>query len=206
MKIWNRTLSCCTYYPSPTICSDPSIVGGVGIYSPDFQKDRGGNTVHHSPESIVSSLCISSLAKNVTISHQNVQRQGQQFYWGLASAHENIIIATLGSKGMMIPLGTETRPPVALRYNHIVFHQAFRGRKHEGCGDDWLTKYEYAAANFAECCEWDGWLGATEAFSLDDDDVEQIDPANGGLYNLPIGVWGGLNFGSREQRANLQEG
>jgi hypothetical protein len=51
-----------------------------------------------------------------------------------------------------------------------------------------LSKYEYAAANFAETCAWGGWLRADETFSLDYEDVEIITPANGGLHNFPIGV------------------
>jgi hypothetical protein len=51
-----------------------------------------------------------------------------------------------------------------------------------------LSKYEYAAANFAETCAWGGWLRAGETFSLDDKDVEIITPTNGGLHNFPIGV------------------
>jgi hypothetical protein len=77
---------------------------------------------------------------------------------------------------------------MALRHSRNAFHQSFRGIQYEGCGDDWLTKYEYTAANFAECCAWDGWLRATEAFSWDCDDVEAIYPANGSLHNLSIGV------------------
>jgi hypothetical protein len=52
-----------------------------------------------------------------------------------------------------------------------------------------LSKYEYAAANFSETCAWGGsWLRAAETFSLDDEDVEIITPANGALHNLPIVV------------------
>jgi hypothetical protein len=51
-----------------------------------------------------------------------------------------------------------------------------------------LSNYEYAAANFAETFAWRGWLRAAETFSLDDEDVEIITPANGALHNLPIGV------------------
>jgi hypothetical protein len=98
------------------------------------------------------------------------------------------VIATLDNKGMRMRLGTENRPPVALRYIHVAFNQEFRGRKYDGCGDDWLSKYEYAAANFAETCFWGGWLRAAETFSLDDEDVEIITPANEGLHNVPIGV------------------
>jgi hypothetical protein len=64
------------------------------------------------------------------------------------------VIATLGNKGTMRRLGTEIRPPVALRYIHVAFNQKFRGRQYDGCGIDWLSKYEYAAANFAETCAW----------------------------------------------------
>jgi hypothetical protein len=98
------------------------------------------------------------------------------------------VIATLGNKGMMRRLGTESRPPVALRYSHVAFNQEFRGRKYDGCGNDWLSKYEYAAAYFAETCAWGGWLRTAETFSLDDEDVEIITPANGALHNLPIGL------------------
>jgi hypothetical protein len=79
-------------------------------------------------------------------------------------------------------------PPVALRYSHVAFNQEFRGRQYDGCGNDWLSKYEYAAANFAETCAWGGWIRAAETFSLDDEDVEIITPANRALHNLPIGV------------------
>jgi hypothetical protein len=51
-----------------------------------------------------------------------------------------------------------------------------------------LSKYEYAAANFAETCAWGSWIRAAETFSLDDEDVEITTPANGALHNLPIGV------------------
>jgi hypothetical protein len=98
------------------------------------------------------------------------------------------VIVTLVNKGMRRHLETESRPPVALRYSHVDFNQEFRGRQYDGCGEDWLSKYEYAAANFAETCAWGGWLRAAENFSLDDEDVEIITPANGGLHNFPIGV------------------
>jgi hypothetical protein len=49
------------------------------------------------------------------------------------------VIATLGNKGMRRRLGTESRPPVALRYSNVAFNQVFRGRKYDGCGDDWLS-------------------------------------------------------------------
>jgi hypothetical protein len=98
------------------------------------------------------------------------------------------VITTLDIKGMMRRLGTEIRPPVALRYIHVAFNQGFRGRQYDGCGNDWLSKYEYAAANFSETCAWGGWLRAAETFSLDDEDVEIITPANGALHSLPIGV------------------
>jgi hypothetical protein len=51
-----------------------------------------------------------------------------------------------------------------------------------------LSKYEYARAIFSETCAWGSWLAAAETFSLDDEDVEIITPANGALHNLPIGV------------------
>jgi hypothetical protein len=89
------------------------------------------------------------------------------------------VIATLGSKCMMRGLGTESRPPVALRYSHVGFNQDFRGRQYDGCGDDWLSKYEYAAPTFAETCAMGGWLRVAETFSLDDEDVEIITPSNG---------------------------
>jgi hypothetical protein len=51
-----------------------------------------------------------------------------------------------------------------------------------------LSKYEYAAAKFSETCAWGGWLRAAETFSLNDEDMEIITPANGALHDLPIGV------------------
>jgi hypothetical protein len=78
------------------------------------------------------------------------------------------VIATLGNKGMMRHLGAESRPLVALGYSHVAFNQEFRGRQYDACGNDWLSKYEYAAANFSETCAWGGWLRVAETFSLDD--------------------------------------
>jgi hypothetical protein len=47
-------------------------------------------------------------------------------------------------------------PPVALRYSHVAFNQEFRGGgQFDGCGEDWLSKYEYAAATFVETCAWE---------------------------------------------------
>jgi hypothetical protein len=68
------------------------------------------------------------------------------------------VIATLGNKGMRRRLGTEKRHAVALRYIHADFNQDFRVRQYDGCGDNRLSKYEYAADNFAETCVWGGWL------------------------------------------------
>jgi hypothetical protein len=98
------------------------------------------------------------------------------------------VIATLSNKCMRRRMGTESRPPVALRYSHVAFNQEFRGRKYDGCGNDWFSKYKYAAANFAETCAWVSWLRAAETFSLDDEDVDIITLANGAIHNLPIGV------------------
>jgi hypothetical protein len=98
------------------------------------------------------------------------------------------VIATLGNNGTRRRLGTESRPPVSLRYIHVDFNQDFRRRQYDGCGDDWLSKYEYAAATFAETCALGGWLKEADTFSLDDEDMEIITPANGGLHNFPIGV------------------
>jgi hypothetical protein len=44
------------------------------------------------------------------------------------------VIATLGNKGTRRHLGTESRPPVALRYSHIAFNQDSRGRQYDGYG------------------------------------------------------------------------
>jgi hypothetical protein len=61
-------------------------------------------------------------------------------------------------------LGTESSPPVTLRYSHVAFNQEFRGGHYTGYGDDWLSKYEYASTNFAETCAWGGWLRAADNF------------------------------------------
>jgi hypothetical protein len=66
------------------------------------------------------------------------------------------VIVTLGHKGMRRRLGTESRPPVFLVYIHVAFNQEFRGRQYDVCGDDWLSKYGYAVANFSETCAGGG--------------------------------------------------
>jgi hypothetical protein len=98
------------------------------------------------------------------------------------------VIATLVNKRMIRCLGSASRHPVALRYSQLAFNQELRGRQYDRCGDDWLSKYGYAVANSAEICAWGGWLIAAETLSVDDEDVEIITPANGGLHNFPIGV------------------
>jgi hypothetical protein len=102
------------------------------------------------------------------------------------------VISTLSNKGMRRRLGNESRPPYALRHSHFAFNQEFRGQKYDGCGNDWLSKYEYAAEFFSETCAWGGWLRAAETFSLDDEDVKIITPSNRALHNLPIGVGAAL--------------
>jgi hypothetical protein len=53
------------------------------------------------------------------------------------------------------------------------------------------------------------WIRAAETFSLDDEDVEIITPANEALHNLPIGVGGVLltlgpeNKGQRSKRVDV---
>jgi hypothetical protein len=91
------------------------------------------------------------------------------------------VIATLGNKCMRRRLGTEIRPPVALRYSHVTFNHEFV-RRYTVCEVDWLSKYECEAATFDETCVWGGWI---ETFSLDED-VEIITPANGGLHNFQL--------------------
>jgi hypothetical protein len=88
-------------------------------------------------------------------------------------------IATLDNKDTRRRMGTESRPLVALRYSHVAFNREFRGSQYGVCGDDWLSKYEYEAYKFSETCAWGGWLRAAEIFSLDDEGVEIITPANG---------------------------
>jgi hypothetical protein len=73
-------------------------------------------------------------------------------------------VATLGNKGMKRRLGTESILPVALRYSHMAFNQEFRGMQYAGRGYDWLNKYEYASATFAETCAWGGCLRAADFF------------------------------------------
>jgi hypothetical protein len=40
------------------------------------------------------------------------------------------VITTLGNKCMRSRLGTESRPPLFLRYSHVAFNQEFRGRQY----------------------------------------------------------------------------
>jgi hypothetical protein len=46
------------------------------------------------------------------------------------------VIDTLGNKGMMRRMGTDSRPPFALRYIHVAFNKEFRGRQYDECGED----------------------------------------------------------------------
>jgi hypothetical protein len=46
------------------------------------------------------------------------------------------VIATLSNTCMIRRLGTESRPPVAIRHSHVTLNQEFRGKYYDGCGDD----------------------------------------------------------------------
>jgi hypothetical protein len=127
-------------------------MGRIGVHSPDIPEDGGGITYN----SARSFQAVASSEKMLQfLSHMYRDRANNVIGASHLSPTDSVI-ATLGNKGMIRRLGTENRPPVALRYSHVAFSQEFRGMHYDGCGDDWLSKYEYAAANFAETGAWGG--------------------------------------------------
>jgi hypothetical protein len=142
-------------------------MGGIGVYSPDVPED--GGVKYNTVRSIQSAASAYHLWEKMLQFPTHMFRDRDNNVIGashLSPADSDI--ANLGNKCMISFVCTDSRPPVALRYSHVAFNQEFRGMQYDGCGDDWLSKYEYAAANFAETCAWGGCLSTAETFSLDD--------------------------------------
>jgi hypothetical protein len=93
---------------------------------------------------------------------------------------------TLG--GMSRRLGTESRPPTALRAEHIRWNLAHRHRLIAHPATPASMRYDLCLANLADLVFWLGWLRASEAFSLRWCDVTIIEPAAAVSTGLPPNI------------------
>jgi hypothetical protein len=102
---------------------------------------------------------------------------------GVSSTDDLLVSMTLG--GMSRRLGTESRPPTAIRAQHVLWNLNHRTHliNHPHTSDN--LRYDLRLANLAELFFWLGWLRASEGFALRWCDVEYIAPAQAESKALP---------------------
>jgi hypothetical protein len=95
------------------------------------------------------------------------------------------LLVSMTTAGMSRRLGTETRPPTAIRGEHVAWNIQHRRRviHHPDTPAD--IRYDLLLANLAELFFWLGWLRASEAFSLRWCDIESILPVDAQSRGLP---------------------
>jgi hypothetical protein len=96
---------------------------GVLEYSPDIPED-GGGVNYNTARSLQSAASSYHLWEKMLqfLSHMYRDRYNNVSGASHLSPMDSFI-TTLGNKGMIRCLGTEIRPPVALRYSHVAFNQ-----------------------------------------------------------------------------------
>jgi hypothetical protein len=105
---------------------------------------------------------------------------------GVASTDDLLASMTLG--GMSRRLGTESRPPTAIRSTHVCWNLAHRARLLRHPDTPVPLHYDLLLANLAELFFWLGWLRASEGFSLRWCDIDYITPAQAESRALPPGT------------------
>jgi hypothetical protein len=95
------------------------------------------------------------------------------------------LLTSMTLSGMSRRLGTESRPPTAIRFEHVVWNLAHRTRLIQNPDTPTDLCYDLCLANLAELLFWLGWLRANEYFSLCWCDVEHILPAQAAGRGLP---------------------
>jgi hypothetical protein len=102
---------------------------------------------------------------------------------GVASTDDLLTRMTLA--GMSRRLGTESRPPTAIRAEHVRWNLDYRTRLLSHPSTPLEYQYDLLLANLAELFFWLGWLRASEGFSLRWCDLEYISPAQAASHALP---------------------
>jgi hypothetical protein len=102
---------------------------------------------------------------------------------GVASTDDLLVSMTLG--GMSRRLGTESRPPTAIRAEHVRWNLAHRTQLILHPATPAELAYDLELANLAELFFWLGWLRASECFALRWCDIEAVTPAAAESRGLP---------------------
>jgi hypothetical protein len=95
------------------------------------------------------------------------------------------LLVSMTTSGMSRRLGTESRPPTAIRAEHVQWNIAHRLRLIQHPDTPVELRFDLRLANLAELFFWLGWLRASETFSLRWCDVEHIPPAEAYSRGLP---------------------
>jgi hypothetical protein len=93
---------------------------------------------------------------------------------------------TLG--GMSRRLGTESRPPTAIRAEHVRWNLRHRQRLISHPLTSAALRHDLQLANLAELIFWLGWLRASEAFALRWCDIDHVLPASSASRGLPPNI------------------
>lgn len=101
---------------------------------------------------------------------------------GLAATDD--LVTHLTTQGMMRRLGTEAKPPLAIRADHVHYNIAARSRAYQAATDP-TTRHRLALANFCELTFWLGWFRSSEVFTLRWCDIEYIDHGQAPTFGLP---------------------
>jgi hypothetical protein len=105
---------------------------------------------------------------------------------GVGPADDLLVSMTLG--GMSRRLGTESRPPMAIRAQHVRWNIDHRTRLLADPDTHPALRHDLCLANLAELVFWLGWLRASEAFTLRWCDIEAISPAASASRGLPPNI------------------
>jgi hypothetical protein len=104
----------------------------------------------------------------------------------VASTDNLLVRMTLG--GMSRRLGTESRPPTAIRAEHVWWNLRHRHNLIAHPLTSAALKHDLRLANLAELVFWLGWLRASEAFALRWGNIDHFLPALSASRGLPPSV------------------
>jgi hypothetical protein len=120
-EIWYQPLPQSPDNPASPAGHHSFALGCFIVYSPDVPKDGRRDQIQHSQKHPASY----HLWENKMLQlpgHMDRERDNNIIGASHLSPSDSVI-ATFGNKGMRRHLGTESRPPAALRYSHVAFNQ-----------------------------------------------------------------------------------
>ena len=95
--------------------------------------------------------------------------------------------STFFARGLSTRIGTETRPSVALLERHVRHLDSHLTAQYHS-STTITARLQWAKAGLANLCLWLGWLRSMETFDLRWCDFTVIEPRDGPLVDLPLGV------------------